>query len=277
MRDPHPEDGEPTGHITAAAAPPDIFVMDLHGAGSHVAGWMVEGDGRTVRNAYGNHNAIGHLIVGNGNTVRNGQSLGNEQEGIVVHGNDNLISDMKVVANGASGVVVVGDRNRIKKNILGDRTQGNGGDGADVDGDGNIVEENKAFANAGDGLVLQGGTAASPGVVRKNSSGDRGDKGNLGSGIVILAGQGNGLPNPIEIESNTTVANGGAGIRIADGATGYELKSNASGGGGASYDNAGCEYDVGPGNLNATGNKINGVKLEGKDGSPFPAGCSGTP
>ena len=50
LEDPTPTDGEPTARIAATASSPDLFVMDLHAAGSDVAGWLVEGDGRSFRN-----------------------------------------------------------------------------------------------------------------------------------------------------------------------------------------------------------------------------------
>src|SRR5262249_34448973 len=59
-----PAGGIPTGHITTTAAsistsPEQIFIMDLHGADSTLAGWLVEGDQRYVRNTYGLNSQIG--------------------------------------------------------------------------------------------------------------------------------------------------------------------------------------------------------------------------
>src|SRR5262249_22144197 len=60
LHDPDKADGLPTGLITAGAGSPgNIFVMDLHGDDSEVAGWKVEGSGRTLRNVATSGNATG--------------------------------------------------------------------------------------------------------------------------------------------------------------------------------------------------------------------------
>jgi hypothetical protein len=62
----------------------------------------------------------------------------------------------------------------------------------------------------------------------------------------------------------------GAGFLVTG--TGHQLANNVSGGAGV-LNNAGCEFDVATGNVNATGNKSGGVLIPGLDGSAFPTGC----
>jgi hypothetical protein len=124
--------------------------------------------------------------------------------------------------------------------------------------------------------MVTGGTAASPNLIRQNVAGDK-LRGNGGNGIHVLGDIGNGAPNALEIEKNTVRANGLNGIVIAAGATGHELKGNVSGDTSPELNNGDCEFLVAAGNLNATGNKANGVTIPGADGSAFPTTCIGTP
>ena len=54
------------------------------------------------------------------------------------------------------------------------------------------------------------------------------------------------------------------------------MKNNLSGGTGSGETNIGCEFNVGTGNFNATGNKANGTTVPGANGSAFPTGCVGS-
>ena len=273
--DPRPADGLPTAHITASAGGPGIFVMDLHATGSPVAGWLIEGDGRYVRNAYAKDNALGYWVIGDGNTVHNGVAEGNDGPGALVEGDGNTVTGNKVVANGGAGIQVLGDGNNLKQNRVGDRGAGNGGNGIEVRGAGNVVQENQVYASGGHGIEVAGGGGAAPNRLRKNSAGDK-TKGNLGHGIFVHDDTGNGRPVPLELEQNTARANRGHGIFIADGAAGHALKGNISGGK-DELDNGDCEFLVAGGNVNATGNVANGITVPGRDGDAFPAGCLGTP
>jgi hypothetical protein len=193
-----------------------------------------------------------------------------------VTGGSNTLQDNGVLANQGGGIVVTGNSNQLVKNLAGDSGKGNRGDGIRLTGYGNTVQENRVFANSGDGINAAGGTSAKPNVIYKNTAGDRG-KGNAGNGISV-ASAGNGNTNPVEIELNTVKSNGGNGIRVAG--TGHQLKDNASGGSGGfpgGDDNGKCEFAVVSGNLNATGNKANGVAMGGTSGSAFPIACQGTP
>ncbi len=276
LRDPAPGAGLPTAHITAEAAAPDLFVMDLHAMGSPVVGWMVEGNGRYLRNAYGKDNAVGYWFIGDGNTLHNGIAEANSTVGVLMEGDGNTVKDTRVTSNGSHGIQIAGDHNSVLKNPVGDRGKGNGGAGITVTGAGNLIQENKVYASGGDGIEVTGGLAGSPNVVRRNAVGDKA-KGNAGNGIHVRDDLGNGAPNALEIELNTARSNGRNGILVAAGATGHELKNNTSGDGGPELDNGECEYLVAAGNLNATGNKANGSTVPGSDGSPFPTGCIGTP
>jgi hypothetical protein len=57
--------------------------------------------------------------------------------------------------------------------------------------------------------------------------------------------------------------------------SGHQLRDNASGGAG-DLDNGGCEFAVSAGNLDAGGNRVNGIAVDGSGGG-FPTGCLGTP
>jgi hypothetical protein len=276
LLDPAPSAGLPTGHITAGAAAPDLFVMDLHATGSPAVGWLVEGGGRTLRNAYAKNNAVGYWFIGDGNTLHNGTAEANSDVGVLVEGDGNTVLDSRVMTSGSDGIQVTGDGNSVLKNLVGDRGKGNGGTGIIVAGSGNVIQENKVYASGGDGIEVTGGVAASPNVIRRNSVGDKA-KGNAANGINVHDDIGNGAPNALEIEANIVRSNGKHGIVVAAGSTGHELKGNTAGDKSPELDNADCEYFVAAGNLNATGNKANGVTLPGSDGSPFPASCIGTP
>jgi Right handed beta helix region len=277
LRDPTPNDGlgVPTAHITEDAGP-DLFVMDLHATGSNVVGWLVEGHGRYLRNAYAKDNRIGYRFRGNGNTLHNGTAEANSDIGVLVEGHGNTVKDTRVMGGGSHGIQVTGDGNSLLKNLVGDRNNGNGGAGITLEGAGNLVQENKVYANGADGIVVTGGTAASPNVIRQNVAGDK-SRGNAGNGIHVSGDVGNGAPNALEIEKNAVRANGLNGILIAPGATGHELKGNVSGDTSPELNNGDCEFLVAAGNLNATGNKANGVTISGADGSAFPTTCIGTP
>ena len=276
LHDPTPSDSQPTGRIlSTSSAPADgagatIFVMDLHTEGSNFVGWLVEGNGRELRNVYGNNNAIGIKFVGNSNTMHNGAVQNNTGAGLVVQGNSNLVTDTDVFGNGGNGVDVTGNSNQILKVDAGDIGKGNGGDGIHVSGYGNVLQENDAFVNGGDGIEVIA-TSGAPNVLKKNVAGDRG-KGNAGNGIVV-SGNGNGTSNPIELEENTAKANTLMGIKVTG--TGHQLKNNVSGGSGSGETNGSCEFNVVAGNFNATGNKANGTTISGSNGSAFPTGCIG--
>ena len=277
LNDPTPVDAEPTARVYASAlAPPDgigarIFVMDLHAEGSGVAGWLVEGDQRYLRNVYGIDNAVGIRFTGHSNTMHNGKVEANQGVGLRVEGNGNLVTDTDVFSNGGHGVSVTGNGNQILKVDAGDKNKGNGGDGVHVEGAGNVLNEIDAFANTGDGIEVVA-AAGSATIVKKARSGDRSGKENGGNGILV-SGPGNGASNPIELEENTVKGNGLAGIRVIG--SGHQLKKNLSGGTSSGEPNAGCEFQTGSGNVNATGNKANGVTIAGANGSAFPTTCVG--
>jgi hypothetical protein len=263
--------------LASASAPADgigarIFVMDLHAEDSAVAGWLVEGDNRYLRNVYGKRNAVGVRFVGNSNTMHNGSVEANSGMGLVIEGNSNVATDTDVFSNGWHGVWVSGNGNQILKVDAGDKNKGNGGDGVHVEGAGNLISEVSAFANSGDGIEIVA-AAGAPNIVKKAASGDKSGKGNAGNGILV-SGPGNGAANPIELEQNTVKANGLVGIRITG--TGHQLKNNVSGGTGSGETNVGCEFLAGSGNINATGNKANGVTVSGSNGSAFPTSCIGS-
>lgn len=299
LKDPTPGDGNPTGQIfTTAGSPANIFVMDLHGSESGVAGWKVEGDGRYMRNVANSKNGTGIWFVGNGNTMHNGNAVDNTGVGVLVHGNDNAVESTDSFANGSHGIQVIGNGNTVDDTDVGDRGKGNGGDGINVNGDGNKILENDVFANSANGIVVIGSSNA----INKNDVGD-GGKGNLGDGINVngsgntllenraYANTGDGLDvsggaNTLKknksgdrgdkanglagfllgggssLVENTAIGNLGDGFHLTT--SGFSLSKNVSGGSGSGYPNGGCQYQFDVlGNTNAGGNKTNNAPLSG--------------
>jgi len=110
----------PAGNVATTASSPagsaeNIFVMDLHGSGSKVAGWLVVGNGRYFRNVANSSSAAGIAFIGDGNTMHNGNGSENAGAGIYVQGNGNLVDSSDVFGNGGNGVTVAGDSNKILK------------------------------------------------------------------------------------------------------------------------------------------------------------------
>ena len=128
------------------------------------------------------------------------------------------------------------------------------------------------LGNGGHGIEVTGGDASGPVVVRKNRVGDR-DSGNAGHGIVV-AGAGNGGGGPVEIDENDVAGNLGDGVRVTG--SGHQLRDNASGGAG-DLDNGGCEFAVSAGNLDAGGNRVNGVSVDGGPAGASRQAASGRP
>jgi hypothetical protein len=255
MHDPDKGDGLPTGLIASTAGSPgNIFIMDLHGTDSEVAGWKVEGNGRSVRNTGGSGSPIGIWFVGNNNIMHNG-SGGSSGVGLKIEGNGNYVTDTDVFGNSSHGVQVIGNSNQILKVDAGDIGKGNGGDGANVNGTGNLIQEVDAYANSGNGISATGGAN----TLNKNLAGDRG-KGNGQKGIAV-GGTG-------ALTQNTAKSNGSFGFDITSG--GHTLKNNVSGGTGSGEPNGGCQYNVVGSNTNSGGNKSNGVTVVP---NPFPTGC----
>ena len=158
------------------------------------------------------------------------------------------------MGNGDIGIFLRGTGNRLAGNAVGERDRGNGGTGIHAEGAGHLIEENTVLGNGGHGIEVTGGVASGPVVVRKNQVGDR-DRGNGGHGIVV-AGAGNGGGGPVEIDENDVAGNLGDGVRVTG--SGHQLRDNASGGAG-DLDNGGCEFAVSAGNLDAGGNRVNGI------------------
>jgi hypothetical protein len=274
LHDPAPADGRPTIHVTATASP-DIFVMGLYAEDSETAGWLVEGDGRSLYSVDARRNATGALVLGDGNRVELGHFRYNAGHGLSVLGDGNRVIGAEALENGGHGFRVVGDDNQVVRVVAGDRRVGNGGDGIHVIGAGLLLERNTVMANGGDGIEVSGGTAANPNVLLRNLIGGY-DEGNGGLGILMHNDTGNGGANPVEIDANTVRNNGEGGIFLAVTAIGHEFRRNFVGGT-SIQDNQGCEFDVAEGNLNATKNTANRKVIAGRDGTPFPTGCLGSP
>jgi hypothetical protein len=269
--------GKPPVTVHAGAGGPEfpagsgvtLYFQEITAKGSDSSpGWNVAGDGRFFEAIGSQSNMQGMKIVGNGNTVRNSFAKGSLAGGLVVQGNRNTIDTVKAVDNAAGdGIEVSGNQNTITRSTAGGQGVGNGGAGITVSGAGNAITRNKAFGNGGDGINVSGGTAATPNVVKHNIAGAP-YRGNVGSGIVVR-GAGKGKTGAIDIDANTVQSNGIDGLKVTHG--GHRLRNNVAGGPGAA--NTACQYEVAPGNFNATGNKRGATTLGGANGSPFPSGC----
>jgi hypothetical protein len=188
LHDPNKADGLPTGLITAGAGSPgNIFVMDLHGADSEVAGWKVEGDGRTLRNVGTSGSAVGVWLAGNNNTMHNGAGSSNTGVGILVSGNGNTVDSSDAFANGSHGVQVTGNTNSILKVDTGEIGKGNGGDGVNVSGTGTTLTEITSRSNGGNGFKV----TSSGNSLKKNDAGGTPSQNNTGCEYDVAAGNTN--------------------------------------------------------------------------------------
>jgi hypothetical protein len=193
LHDPNRGDGQPTARIAASASSPttpnnpaNILVMDLHASDSDAAGWLVEGNGRELRNVSVSGNAAGISVVGDRNTVHNAVVYGNQGIGISVLGHDNLLDTPDVTKSASHGIQVTGDRNQVLKALAGDKDKGNQDDGIRVDGVGNLLQDNRANANGGKGFDVSGGTGAAPNRLKNNQSNSAGSGTDNGGGEYVL-------------------------------------------------------------------------------------------
>jgi hypothetical protein len=275
LRDPSFCDGHAVVDIRAGAKSPEfpvgsgvtLYVQEITTTGSLSSpGWLVRGDGRFFEGVGALGNMQGMTFTGNRNTIRNSFATDNVNGGIVMQGDRNTIETVQTSRNDAGhGISLAGNANTIANSTSGG--QGGGGNGAagiQVRGTGNLITGNSVFGNTLDGIGVIGGTAISPNVVNGNGSASNG-----GSGI-SLSGTGGGAGGAVGIKGNTTRGNGLDGIQVNG--SGHKLKSNSSGGGGSDA-NLACQYSVGSGNINMTGNTIGSVLIPGANGSAFPTGC----
>jgi uncharacterized repeat protein (TIGR01451 family) len=269
-----PDPGQPSGHIlSSAGAPPppfpatgNIFVMDLHGADSGVAGWQVDGNGRVLRNVNTIGNNVGTSFVGNNNILDSGRAEDNDSHGFFVQGNANSLENADAFDNGGDGVRVIGNTNVLSKVDAGDRGKPNGGDGLHVEGNFNQIIEGSVFANSGHGVFLKGNSNK----ITKSAAGDR-SKGNGVDGLHVEG-------NSNLLDSNVSNGNRAVGIIFASRVgTNNMLKNNESNqsGPGGTKENGGAEYCFGNATtLDQGGNKKDSAKFVGV-GSPkrYAAGC----
>lgn len=259
LQDAAPFDGLPTAHITASTSGPDIFVMDVYANDSEAEGWLVEGDGRVLRNIRALKNAIGIRMAGDDNLLHSGVEIGwNSVAGIQIDGDGNEIDEARTHSNG-TGILIAGDGNLVRKTDVGDCNTSNLWDGIVVSGNGNTVEENDVFANYGNGILVSG----TANVLRKNDVGDDG-KGNVQDGILVaIGGQAQLLENRIQ---------GNLGRGMAVDSAGNLLADNDSGGSSVQDANLSCEFEVAAGNTNGGSNRSSSATVTG---DPFPTGCIG--
>jgi hypothetical protein len=243
-----------------------VFIMDLHVVGNHapdVQGYLVKGgaDANSQLVTLKNSRAIGFdygYEIRDDNVVITGSpEIKNGKIGVWVNGGSyvKIESNNEVWNNSLYGIRLYGNNNTVKSTDVGTSGHANG-TGISVVGYGNTLDGNSVYGNTGDGINVSGGTVAKPNILVNNKSGEKG-KGNGGNGI-LLAGLGNGGSNPVEVESNTTRANGNDGIKVTG--TGHQLKNNTSGGD-ATQNNVHCEFNVVASNVNSGGNKANNVTV----------------
>jgi hypothetical protein len=269
--------GKPPVTVQAGATSPEfpagsgvtLYFQEITAKGSDSSpGWNVAGNGRFFEAVGAQSNMQGMKVVGHDNTIRHSFARGSLAGGVVVQGNRNTIDTVEARNNAAGdGIEVIGNRNTVTQSTAGGQGAGNGGAGITVRGAGNLVSKNKAFGNDGDGIHVSGGTAAAPNIIRSNVAGAP-YRGNVGSGIVV-EGAGKGPAAPVDIDANTAQSNGIDGFKVTQG--GHRLRNNVAGGAGAA--NVACQYDVAPGNFNATGNKRGSTVIPGANSTPFPSAC----
>jgi hypothetical protein len=172
LKDPTPNDSNPTGRIReTAGSPTNIFITNLHAADSNVAGWVVEGDGRELRTVNASNNALGIDLKGNNNTIKSGTISKNRGVGILIEGSTNLISDAKSNQNSSDGIRVVSNGNTLRKNEVAVSGSGNSGDGIKVSGNNNLLEENQVNSNVIHGIEVTGTQNALKKNVTTNNGG----------------------------------------------------------------------------------------------------------
>ena len=245
----------------------NIFVMDVHGSGSTIAGVEVDGSGRELRNVYAdNNNGVGYWITGSGNLIHNGEAVGNKGDGVYIQSSNNTMTDTDLYSNGGNGVNVNnGNNNQLLKLDAGDKGKGNTGDGIHVVGNSNTISEPDALANGGDGIDVSG--AAN--IVTKAVAGDKG-VGNGGDGIrVVYVGPGNSN----NVNQSKASANKANGFELSGGTSGAPNiltsdVSNTANSGDASYENVGAEFKLANYVKNVSGgNKADNIVLP-KTSSP---------
>ena len=248
--------------------------MDVHAEDSSVAGWLVEGNNRYLRNVYGQQQCGRHSASSATPTrcttdrSKQNQDVGLRDPGQRQHGHRH----QRVLERRARRV---GRRER-QPDSEGRRRRPEQG------------QRRGRRARRRRRQLVSARSARSPTAAtasrssrrparrtssRRRVSGDRGGKGNAGNGILV-SGSGNGTANPIELEENTVKANGLVGIRVTG--SGHQLKKQHQRRNGQRRDQRRLRIPGGTGNVNATGNKANGVTVSGSNGSAFPTSCIGS-
>ena len=267
-------DGQAPIRINASATSPEfpvgsgvaIYVQEINTVGSGSApGWQVEGNGRFFEAIGSWGNMLGVRVVGSGNTIHNSFADYNFAGGFVLRGDNNTVDGVSAGMNGGNGIEVSGNGNSILNSLGGTE---NNGSGIVVGGVGNLIRGNTAVGNFGDGINVSGGTAVRPNVLKGNTAGSVGGA-NSRNGI-MLDGTGPGISGLIDFEANTAQGNSRDGFKITG--SGHQLKDNKSGGFN-DQSNSTCQYEMAPGNVNATGNMNGASIVAGANGSPFPQGC----
>ncbi len=213
LHDPAAGADAPTARIErSAASPGTIFVMDLHAADSNVAGWLIEGNGRELRNVKAQNNAIGIRVVGSSNVIHNSSATSNTSFGILVEGDGNQLLDLDAMGNGGYGIDVIGNGNQLAKNDAGDRGKGNAIDGIAITGSDNVLTENITRSNLGHGVHVSGQNNR----LAKNLSGGVGDQDNGRCAFEVDTGNVNGKKN----KANRVIIPGAYGSAFPAGCTG---------------------------------------------------------
>jgi len=226
------------------AASPNAPVWDITSSGKLTivgpdasggsVGWLVETNGHTLKSIRAENAGQGVLITGSSNNV-SWNSINNNGTGMRVEGSSNVLSGGSVLSNLARGVELIGNANTLQSATI----QSNGGDGILVAGTGNIVQNNTRMDyNKGNGILVTGSSNTLTGNQAETG------KGNSLNGLKVTG-------NTNQLTSNKMYSNLQDGFNVFG--SGNKLKTNLA------SSNTGFEFNIGPGNVDQTGNKSNGA------------------
>jgi len=183
----------------------------------------------------------------NNGLTRDVHATGSTVAGYKIESTKHTIQSVRAF-NNAIGFWITGNSNLVNS-ALG--TTGNG-IGFKIDGNGNTLDTNNGVeANLGDGIVITGdGNTVKKYTVRSNG----------GDGIKVEASASGTI-----LSENKAYTNAQNGYEVLGTIT--KLTKNIA------ADNVGCEFLVGPGNINGKDNTANNVTVLPNVVGPFPTGC----
>src|SRR5262249_14672979 len=221
---------QPVWNITSSGK---LTIVGPDAAGGSV-GWRVAGTGHTLKSIRSSGAGTRVLIVRDGNNV-SWNSLNGNGVGMRVEGSSNVLTGGSVLSNLGNGVELIGNSNTLQ----GATIQSNGGEGILVAGTGNIVQNNTRMdLNKGNGILVTGSSNTLTGNQAESG------KGNSGCGLKVTG-------NTNQLTSNRMYSNLLDGFSVF----GSENKRKAN----LAANNTGMESNIGPGEVDQTGNKAGAV------------------